>query len=197
MSDQTSLPNPFDSLLNLSTRTRKVKLADPQDMQRSVPKWSAAQLAINNVDDRGRPEDGFEIHINPGAPTFEFEIQRLPSLIKEACVQIMNTEFPPEIIVEEPGIRGEPGNRVRTGWEWQDPAYQAKQAKLQMKQSAMVVLYGIVGLRDVTEGSDDEAKIALLRSKLDDKLITYLASEIWNLSYSAGDPADFFTSANS
>lgn len=195
MSD-TSPPSAFESLLKLSSRTKKVKLADPQDMTETKPKWSADQLLLKEKD-RGRPENGYEIHIKPGAATFEFEIQRLPSAVREACIQIMNTEFPPEIIVEEPGIRGEPGKRVRTGWEWEHPSYQAKREVLLMKQSAMVVLHGVVDLHKDTPGVDDEAKINLLRTKLDDKLITYLASEIWNLSYSAGDPADFFTSANS
>lgn len=196
MSDTTS-PNVFSQLKALSSRTKEVTLADPQDIERAEPKWSSAQER-QPLADRGQPAEGLKLHIKPGAPTFRVTVRRITSDQREACDRILETLVPPEIIVEQASAtRGEPPQRVRTGYDWEAPEYVAGLAKLEAKQRALVVLYGVVDLYKDTQGETDEDKIRSIRGTLDDMLLKYLASEIWNLTYSAGSPEDFFTTANS
>lgn len=196
MSD-TPAPNVFSQLKALSSRTKEVTLADPQDIESTEPKWSREQERLP-LAERGQPAEGLKLNIRPGAPTYQVTVRRLTSDQREACDRILETLIPPEIIVEQAAVnRGEPPQRVRTGWEWEAPQYLADMAKLEAKQRALVVLYGVVDLYKDTEGASDEEKIRAIRGTLDDMLLKYLASNIWNLTYSAGNPEDFFTSANS
>lgn len=196
MSD-TPAPNVFSQLRALSGRTKLLTLADPQDIEREEPKWSPEQER-QPLADRGRPAHGFQLHIKPGAATFQLTVRRLTAAQREACDRVLETLIPPEIVVEQASAtRGEPPQRVRTGYEWDEPGYLAGLAKLEARQRALVALHGVEGLHAATAGETDDEKITALRGSLDDMLLKYLASEIWNLTYSAGNPEDFFTSANS
>jgi hypothetical protein len=192
------LPMPIlSSLTALSTRPKTITLADPDDIVSTEAKWSAEQLLVSE-EERGHPHGGFKLEIKPGAVTFNVVTRRLTSTERELCEAILETAVPPDDIVEKPAaVRGEPPQRVRIGYKFDDLAYRKELAKLQKKQDALVVLIAVEGLREEAEGADDTAKVENLRAKLDEKLIAYLAREIWNRTYSAGDPADFFTSANS
>ncbi|RYD50151.1 MAG: hypothetical protein EOP85_00175 [Verrucomicrobiaceae bacterium] len=197
MSDSESQPAVFDAMRRLSSRTRKVTMADPIDIVSSDPVWSVSQKLVAE-ELRGHPEGGYRISTREGAALYPFEIRRLTSAEQSVVEAMMDSVMPPEIMEERPNPnRGEPPVKVRVGYDEEDPVYLASRRTRQKEQDAAVILFGVLGLDESTAGEDPQQKITRIRAELDDKLIHYLASEILRMTYSAGDAADFFTIANS
>lgn len=186
----------FDNLQALSSKPKQITLADPDDIIESIPKWSDEQLKVR-IEDRGSPIHGYKIEIREGAPTFKFTVRRLTSAQREECDRIIDAVQPPEKL--EPKRMG-PGLdpvHVRVGFDEDDPKFLAELRVARSDQQALICLLGVEGLMDSTQGDEQTAKIAKLRETLDERVLRILAGEIWGRTYSAGDPSDFFTSANS
>lgn len=186
----------FESLKSLSSKPRTITLADPDDIIEAIPQWSDEQLKVR-MEDRGSPLNGYKIEVRPGAETHEFTVRRLTSAERQRCDQIMDAVQAPEKTELKrvgPGIDPVP---VRVGFDEDDPKYLADLRIARSNQQALICLLGVDGLMESVEGENEDEKIAKLRETLDERIIKILAGEIWNRTYSAGDPGDFFTSANS
>jgi len=48
-------------------------------------------------------------------------------------------------------------------------------------------------LSPATPGADYAAKTSSLMAAMPNRIVKFLAGEIWNMTYAQGDPADFFT----
>ncbi len=192
------MSSPFTSLQALSTRTRKITIALPEDILDSVPQWSPEQLKIRDVSERGHPFHGYKLELRPDAPTCEFTIRRLTAEQQKQCEKIVDRVLPPQKFELKPGGRpGEPPVNVPAGWDDENPEYRERLAAAKDDQTALVVLHGVDGLYASTEGGTAEEKVKTLRAALDQRLILYITNEIFSWGYSAGDPADFFTKASS
>jgi len=188
--------NLFETLRALSSATKDVTIANPDDVLGEVPEWSAEQAALPE-EDRGKPQR-VRLEIRPGATLTTVKIRRMSMAEREAAQKILDAAVPPRVFVEEPPDRpGLPPRKVAAGFDETDPEYLAALRPLEARQSAFVVLAGVVGLRDDTPGHQVETQIDAVMSAMDDRIIRYLASQIWSLSWSAGDHGDFFTSADS
>lgn len=186
----------FANLQSLSSKPKEIVLADPDDIIESIPKWSDEQLKVR-IDERGSPIHGYKIEIRPGAPTFTFTIRRLTSAQREECDRIIDAVHPPEKLEPKRMGPGQDPVHVRVGFDEDDPKFLADLRVARSDQQALICLLGVDGLMDSVEGGDRGAKIAKLRETLDERILRILAGEIWGRTYSAGDPSDFFTSANS
>jgi hypothetical protein len=188
--------SPFAALQSLTTREKSIRLVDPDDVLSRTPQWSAEQMKMD-PEFRQAPANGYRIETRPGAPVFDFKVRRLTSAERETCDRILDAVIPPEILEPKRVGPGEPPVEVRTGYDFDSLKYQTDLREARSKQSAMVCLYGVIGLRESIEGGDDLEKIDSLRNAIDERLIIILASEIWTATYAGGDPADFFTNASS
>jgi len=187
----------FASLTALSTRTRKITVALPEDILDSIPQWSPEQLKIRDLDQRGDPFHGYKIELKPDAPSCEFTIRRLTAAQQKKCENIVDCIVAPQKFELKSMNRGEPPVQVAAGWDEEDPEYRARLATAKDDQTALVVLHGVDGLYESTDGDTDAEKILKLRESLDQRLILYIANQIWSWGYSAGDPSHFFTKASS
>jgi hypothetical protein len=186
----------FANLQALSSTSKTITLADPDDIIESIPKWSDEQLKVR-IEDRGSPIHGYKIEIRPGAPTFEFKVRRLTSAEREVCDRVIDAVQPPEKLEPKRMGPGQEPVNVRVGFDEDDPKFLSDLRVARCNQQALICLFGVEGLMESVEGDNHPAKIEKLRASLDEHIIRILAGEIWGRTYSAGDPADFFTSANS
>lgn len=186
----------FDSLQSLSSKPKQITLADPDDIIESIPKWSDEQLKLR-IEDRGKPIHGYKVEIREGAPTFTFTVRRLTSAQREECDRILDAVQPPEKLEPKRMGPGQEPLMVRAGFDDDDPKFIADLRVARSDQQALICLLGVEGLEESVEGASRPEKIAKIRENLDERIIRILASEIWQRTYSAGDPADFFMSANS
>lgn len=193
----TQTMSAFDSLQSLSSRPVTIRLADPDDIVATEPKWSPAQM-LKPLAERGDPEFGHRIQIKPDAPVTEFTVRRLTAAERQRCDAILDAVEPPAITEKRRGPNpGDPPVEVRTGYDFEDAAYMARYRAARTRQTALVVLLGVKGLAESVTGENEEQKIDTVLAALDERLLAILGNEIWNRTYGGGDPADFFTSANS
>lgn len=186
----------FQLLRTLCERTKIVRVAHGDDVVETTPKWSDRQKLVKE-ELRGLPEGGYRVGTKEGAKFQDFEIRRLTSLERETANRILDAVPPKEKLEQRPAGPGLPPQMVRVGFDDEDPAYLAERRYAECDQQAFIVLKGVVGLEKDIEGEDDKEKMKTLRKTLDHRMLLYLAAEIWGMSFAGGDPADFFTSANS
>jgi hypothetical protein len=129
------------------------------------------------------------------AQASEFEIIPLTPAQKEIAESYTDSVLPPAIYVEERSARPDvPPKQVHAGYDEASPSYLNNLRNANARKAAFTVLCGVVGLADSLQG-DDAAKVKMIMETLPDRVVTYLANEIWSITWATGDPGDFFTKA--
>ena len=124
----------------------------------------------------------------------DFEIHPLSMTERETADSMLDAATPDQIFIEESAERpGQLPKRVPAGYDYEAPVYLAHLRPLQERQAAFVVLCGVNDLFDATPGADYAAKTSSLMAAMPNRIVKFLAGEIWNMTYAQGDPADFFT----
>lgn len=180
-------------MCNFARKPKTVRMAAPDDVLNVLEEWPPEELAkpVNL-----RKEPRVRLDIRPGAATMDFELVPLTMADRETADAMLDAVMPPPVIIEEPSDRpGQPPKRIPSGYDDQDPKYLAALRPLEDKRAAFVTLKGVVGLAEDTPGTDDAAKTDALMKSMPQRILRFLAAEIWNMTYAQGDPADFFTSA--
>lgn len=188
----------FATLAALSQRTKRIRLVDVYDVQEVQELWSEEQLKIPDPEKRGDPENGRRFGITEEAMgAGEIEIRRLSDAQEKECEDLVRAVMPKPKIRKVPGKPGEPPREEHDGWDEDDPVFIDLREEARSKQTALIVLYGVVGLLESTEGETTSDKIQKIRETLDRKQLRNLAGAIISWGYSMGSTADFFTIANS
>lgn len=147
--------------------------------------------------ERGEPA-GVKLHIRPGAVTMDFSIRPLSMTEREAADRILDAVMPPQTYVEEMPTRpGDIPKRIPSGYDHDSPQYLAELRPFQEKQAAFVILKGVEGLEQDTPGAGTDEKLMAIMDTMPGRIVKFLASEIWMMTYAQGNPADFFTSEDS
>ena len=186
----------FKSMGDFARKTKVVRLAAPEDILREERVWSPEQQ-FKPMMERGEPA-GVKLHIRPGAVTMDFAIRPLSMTEREAADRILDAVMPPQTFVEEVATRpGDIPKRIPTGYDHDAPQYLAELRPLQEKQAALVILKGVEGLEQDSPGGGMEEKLKSIMDTMPGRIVKFLASEIWMMTYAQGNPADFFTSEDS
>lgn len=196
--DPSAAPSLFDKMKTFARRTRKLRLAHPDDVIAEVPEYEEGEEAKARAEGRRPKHLRVKLEIKPGAETLDFEVSAISDRIKEQAERLLDKAVAPKVFIEQPGEKpGMPPRQVFAGYNEEDPAYLAELREAKAQQTALVALHGTQGLRDSIPGEDDVAKVAALRDELPHRMIAWLAAEIWNMTYAGGDLADFFTKEGS
>jgi hypothetical protein len=186
----------FTQMGDFARKTKVVRMAAPEDVLREEKVWSFDQQS-KPVMERGEPVS-VKLHIRPGAATMDFSIRPLSMSEREFADKILDAALPPQTYVEElPTRPGDIPKRIPSGYDYEAPSYQADLRPLQEKQAAFVALKGVQGLEADTPGDGTEAKLQSIMDTMPGRIVKFLASEIWMMTYAQGNPADFFTSEDS
>ncbi len=186
----------FDTITAFSRKSKTVRLANPDDVIGEKKVWSEDQELLP-MRDRGVPTR-IMLETRPGAETVDVEIRPLTMSEREAAEKILDAAIPPQTFVEEQAQRpGDIPKRIPSGYDYDAPSYLAALRPLQEKQAAFVALKGVVGLNESTTGQSPEDKLKSLMDSTPSRMIRFLASEIWAMTYAQGSPADFFTNEGS
>lgn len=186
----------FQSIGEFSRKSKVIRLCQPEDVLNEKNEWSGDQLLLP-MERRGAPART-TLEIRPGAETQDVEIVALSMVDREKSERILDAAIPPQTYIEElPTRPGDIPKKIPSGFDYENPDYLAKLRPLQDRQAAFVVLKGVVGMQQDAPGSDDEAKVDQIMATMASRIVKYLASEILNLTYSAGNPQDFFTREDS
>lgn len=190
------MSNLLQSIGEFSRKSKTIRIARPEDIISEVPTYSDAQL-LKPLAERGKPER-VRLEIREGAETQDIQIRPLTMKQREIADRFVDAAIPPQLFVEEiPQRPGDLGKKVPSGYDYENPEYQNALRPLQEKQAAFVVLKGVVGLDESVTGDTDEKKIEQVMESMSAKLVTFLAAEIWGMTYAQGDPVDFFTKGGS
>lgn len=186
----------FKAIGEFSRKTKTVRLCQPEDVIREEHEWDPADLSLP-MDRRGRPLRT-KLEIRPGAKTQDVEIQPLTMVEREASEKILDAAIPPQTYIEETPTRpGDVPKKIPSGFDYESPKYLSELRPLQDKQAAFVVLKGVVGMDADIPGKTDDEKVKAIMESMPARIVRYLASEILNLTYSAGNPQDFFMKEDS
>lgn len=186
----------FTAMGDFARKTKVVRLAAPEDILHEEKVWSPEQQ-FKPMMDRGEPA-GVKMHIRPGAVTMDFCIRPLSMTEREASDRVLDAVMPPQTYIEEVSLRpGDSPKRIPSGYDHDAPQYLAELRPLQEKQAAYVILKGVEGLEGDTPGSSTEEKLKSIMDTMPGRIVKFLASEIWMMTYAQGNPADFFTSEDS
>lgn len=191
-------PSLFERMKSFSGRTKKLKLALPEDVVAEVPEFDPGELDRAEREGRKPKPARIQLQIREGAETFEFEIRALSDLENEMANRFLDAAVAPQIYIEEASDRpGSPPKRVPAGYNEEDPKFLRDLREAQAKESAYIALTGTLGLAESVPGDGEADKIEALRGSLDSKMIGWLATNIRGFTYAGGDLADFFTSGPS
>jgi hypothetical protein len=186
----------FAKIGSFARKTRTVRLAQPDDILSDEPVWSDEQLGLP-LSQRGQPQR-MKLEIRPGAETLDVEIRPLSMTERESAEHILDAALPPQTFVEEQPVRpGDIPKKIPSGFDYEDPKYLADLRPLQERQAAFVALKGVIGLHESTTGNSVDEKLKALMDEMPSRIIRFLASEIWAMTYAQGSPADFFTKEDS
>ncbi len=180
---------------SFARKTRTVRMAAPDDILSEEKVWSPEDL-MKPYAERGEPRT--KLNIRPGAPTMDFEIRPLSMTEREAAERVTDAALPPQTFIEEqPQRPGDIPKKIPSGYDYDAPSYLADLRPLQDKQAAYVCLKGVQGLEESTPGANEQDKVQSLMDTMPSRLVRFLASEIWSITYAQGNPADFFTNEGS
>lgn len=186
----------FKSMGEFARKTRTVRMAAPEDILGEQKVWSIEQQS-KPILERGEPVST-RLEIRPGAVTMDFNIRPLSMTEREAAERIVDAAMPPQSFVEEvPQRPGDVPKKIPTGYDYEAPEYLAALRPLQDRQAAYVVLKGVDGLDADTPGGNDDEKVMQIMDTMPSRMVKFLASEIWSITYAQGNPADFFTKEGS
>jgi hypothetical protein len=185
----------FTAMGDFARKTRTVRMAAPEDVLHEERVWSAEDQ-MKPFAERGEPR--VKLHIRPGAPTMDFRIRPLSMAERECAEKITDAAIPPQTYVEEQPVRpGDIPKKIPTGYDYEAPEYLAALRPLQDEQAAYVVLKGVVDLEQDTPGATDPEKVRAITTTMPSRIVRFLASEIWAMTYAQGSPADFFMNEGS
>ncbi len=179
--------NPFNALMALSHAVKKVGIAKPEDVQSIKKVWDESQMAIHeDLRDPAR----VQVVLKEGAVPMEFTIRGLTLDEKHKAEQIVEGVTPPKKtrIETKPGL---PAQTVDDGYDEESPIYRKNLAEANKNRLLFITLKGVVGLEESTTGQTIEEKMVEV-SKMNSKIVEFLASEIWYFSYSGQDFENFF-----
>lgn len=178
-----SSPNTFSILADLTSYERKIAICKAEDL-------------IKIEEAQGDQPARFEI--KPEAATHEITIRALTDEERASLDLIVDKITPPPMYREDFADNGTTlKSRVPIGHDEEDTNYLLQRKAARAKQFAMVAITGCPSLRQSTEGESIEEKAELLRKKIDKQLIGFIAGNILNLGYTAGDSTSFFSKAAS
>jgi|GEM_PF-7090880 len=172
MSDQSL----FDSLADLTHYERPLKIGRAEDI-----------IKVAEEDGKTRFE------IREGAVMREIKVRALTEKERTEMERLVNRILPPQLYKEEIGEGGKVTGRTPIGFNEEDPTFLSEKDAAISEQRAKVALLGCKELRESTPGENVHEKSENLRNKLDEQLICFIASNVWNLGYAAGDAAAFFS----
>lgn len=186
----------FTAMGAFARKTKVVRMASPEDVLSEEKVWSIDQLSVPILH-RGEPQ-AVKLEIRPGAETMDFTIRPLTMSEREAADKILDSAIPPQTYVEELPVRpGDVGKRIPSGYDYEAPSYLADMRPLHERQAAYVILKGVEGMEECTPGADTNQKMAAIMDTMPSRIVKFLASEIWSMTYAQGNPADFFTKEDS
>jgi hypothetical protein len=179
--------NPFAALSALSGAVKKVGIAKPEDVESVKKVWDESQMGIR---EELRDPARFQVSLKEGAIPVEFTVRGLSLDEKHKAEQIVEGVIPPKKTRTEtkPGL---PAQTVDDGYDEEAPSYKTALADANKKRLLFITLKGVEGLEEATNGDTVEEKMAEL-SKMNSKIVEFLASEIWYFSYSGQDFENFF-----
>lgn len=127
-------------------------------------------------------------------------IRSLTSDELQQADSVLNAAKPPQLFDEMPSPRGVGTMKTPAGFDFDDPGYLSERAKLNLKRSAYVALFGCPQLMETTDGSSVEAKAETLMKRIPSVAVELICSNIELLGVSgvvgAAEVERFFTNGS-
>ena len=182
--------DPLAAMKQLSSATRRVGIASPEDVLEERRTWPPEEMA---KEEHERGPARVKVTLREGARPAEFVVRGLSYREKEAAERIVSEVVPPRKTRMDvrPGM---PPTPVDDGFDENDPKYLAEREAAGHRRLLYICLKGVVGLEEKLSGRTITEKLDELAG-MNEKLVSYLASEVWHFTYSGRDIEDFFFKA--